>query len=568
MSAWGMSAAGREAGGFARESGAWNFQQFKDWLNQMNRFGDVADHYQRLFADYNVGKLNDGWKSPEQIRQQGQQISPWVQQVIDQSNSRLQSMLERERGLPSGDDTADTMSRRLDEVAGGIGRNFDDVQRDVNDTASRAFGREEQLNRDVVDNIRRSSASMRGAVNDTFSGLRADNRATAGRAMDMGRGTFADSMRALEMLRPGGTAQTARVARSFAPNIADTLTRLRRSGVDPNSSQAAAALRQVETARSRAMDDAAAEATAGYVDRGNNLRTQQLGFLTETDRARLGMEADLAAGQVDRTNRIAGSEADQFNQESRRFTGAQQSIDRDRSERSVGNLNRTSDQSNALQLQRANLDVQRRSMTQEDADRISRILLQMNDQDVANGQLLDNQFSQGNNWNLLDQATRDQAAAGINNVAQTNRANQMQSAGIAQGFNSQAAQNYNTAYQREAANSGWATRLIAGLGGAALNYFVPGAGTAVTAAFGGGGGGRGGGGGGWNSGGQTYGGGAGGGGVPGSFSFSDAQGGIGALANLFRQNSYQPALQNGRWAQNWDPAKTRTLPNGDLQIGR
>jgi hypothetical protein len=566
MSFWGMSNAGREAGGFARESGAWNFQQFKDWLDQMNRFGNQANFYQDLFATHNTGKMNEGWRNPTQIRQQGQQISPWVQQAIDAANARLQTMLEQENGMPTGNDTANTMSGRLDEVAGGITRNFDDVQGDINGTAGRSFERQENLNRDVVNNIRDTSASMRGAVNDTFSGLRRDNAATAARAMDLGRGTFSENLRSLELLRPGGTAQTARVARSFAPNIADTMTRLRRSGIDPNSPQAASALRQVETSRARAMDDASAQATTGYVDRGNALRTQELGFLTDVDRDRLRTEADLGIGQVDRSNQISGNEGEQFRQEQRRFTGAQQGIDEGRRDLSIGNLNRTSDQSNALQLQRMNLDLQRRGMTQEDADRISRILMQMTDQDFQNGQALDNQFAQGNNWYLLDQSTRDQGANALNQLAQSNRNSQFQAANTAQGFNSQAGQNYNTAFQRESQNAGWGTRLLGGIAQAGLSM-IPGM-APVAGLIGGAtqrpnSAGSGAGGAGGPAG--RFGGGA---GPNGSFSFSDAQGGIGALADMFRNSSYQPALANGRWAPTWNPNRSRTLPNGDFQVGR
>jgi hypothetical protein len=372
------------------------------------------------------------------------------------------------------------MSERLDEQADSITGNFDNIQDTIDSTTGRMFSREENANRDIVGNIRDTATGMTGAVNDTFGGLRADNAASAGRLRGDGDAAFSSMMSELESLKPGSEAAQARAARSFAPQTADTLARLRRSGVDPNSLQAQAVLRQVESARSRAVDDAAAEGNLRYADRRNSVRGNQLDYNAQVETGRLGNEMNLGVGQVDRTNDIADGAGSAYRAETRTNAGNMNAIDGNRASATIQNLDSAATRSMDLSQRRNALTGMQRDMNREDAAGVQNILGQQNDNDLVANDLYNNEFDRGLQFTGTDRGVRNNAAGQIQQAGRDATSNSLQSANVAQGFGQQASQNYNTAFEREAANAGWGTRLLGGLAAGALNLVAPGVGTAFS----------------------------------------------------------------------------------------
>ena len=566
MSFWGMSDAGKEAGGFNREKGAWDFQQYKDWLAQSNRSGDLANLYTGNAADYWGQQQQNGWASPAATRLRGQEISPWADGAIATRRGRLNEIEAMQRGLRSADDIAGEMSGRLDEQGRSITGNFNDIQGTIDSTTGRLFGREEGASRDIINNIRDTGASMTGAVNDTFGGLRRDNAATSGRLRADSDAAFTNIYSDLESLKPGSEAATARTARSFAPQTSDTLMRLRRSGVDPNSVQAQSIMRGVESARSRAMDDTMADGNLKYTDRLTSTRKDQLGFNTDNENSRLRNEMSLGTGQVDRTNSIADGVGKDFRGAVRTSADNMNTIDGNRAAATINNLDTTTLRSMGLSDRRNALTGMQRDMNRKDNADLSNVLDRQNQEDLVAGGLYDEQFNQGNNWNILDRSVRDGATGQLSQIGRDYRQSQFQGANTANAFGNSASQNYGTAYDREAASAGWGGRMLGGIAAAGLNMVAPGAGSLVTGAMGGmpGGGGA-------TQSGQPNGG---WGGQPQQSQQSGgSSGGPSAwsnFTNLFRRSpaTVSNGSQTAGMGGYYNPSSTTTLPNGSLQVGR
>lgn len=568
-----MSDAGKEAGGYPREFGAYTSQQMKEWLGRQNRYSDLSDFYNTGAADYWTERRNDGFADPRQITATGQEISPWVQPYIQNQKDRRGQMKANESGRRTAGDVANEMSGRLDEMGQRIGDNYTDQEGEINQTSGRMMDRENGASTDVVNNIKGSSASMRGAVNDTFGLLRGDNASTYGGIKDAGKTSFAKQAANLALIKPGGQAQAARVGRSFAGQTSDVLQRLKRMGIDPNSPEAAAALRSVETDRSRAMDDATASATDSFINRSNDIENTQLGFMTGADRARLENEAGLATGQVDRSNRISGAEADAFNAEKRTNAWNLNNIDRDRSGRTSENLDTSFQRGQSLLQDRNNLSTWGRTAGMEDVDRANAQIEGEGQDEASAGALLNNQFDRGMAWQGANQQTKDNAVTNLGQIANRYSDNMFRSADTAGRFGQQAYGAYKDVYDREAAKSGWGVKLLGGLAAGAMDLYAPGSGQFLRGAMGStnnfgstipqqGGGGQGGGGG-------QFGGGWGGSSNPYTFSAMPQ----GAYFMPSSDSWFTNLTQRGRGGNGlptgpaYDQSKTQTLPNGSLQVG-
>jgi len=560
-----MSNAGKEAEGFPRELGAYGSQQMREWLGRMNNYSDLSDFYNTGAADYWTERRNDGFASPQSITATGQEISPWVQPYIQSQQIRRGQMKANEGGRRTAGDVAGEMSGRLDEMGQRIGDNYTDQEGEINATSGRMMDRENGASTDVVNNIKGASESMRGAVNDTFGGLRRDNSSTYGGIKDAGKTSFAKQAANLALIKPGGQAQAARVGRSFAGQTSDVLQRLKRMGIDPNSPEAAAALRGVETDRSRAMDDATAGATDSFISQSNDIENSQLGFMTAAERARLENEAGLATGQVDRSNRISGAEADAFNAEKRTNAGTLNSIDRDRSGRTSDNLDTSFQRGQSLLQDRNNLSTWERTAGMEDVDRSNAQIEGEGTDEASAGALLNNQFDRGMSWQGANQQTKDNAVGNLGQIANRYSNNMFQAAGTAQGFGNQAKDAYKDAYNLEAPNAGWGVKMLGGLAAGAMDFYAPGSGQLLRGAMGstgnfgtsapqmGGGGGQ-------------YGGGWGGSTNP--YTFSAMPQGAYSMPSTENWLMGRQNVNNGLpTGPAYDPAKTKTLPNGSLQVG-
>jgi hypothetical protein len=333
---WGPSDAQQDAEGYFPAQGHWNTEQYQNWLARSNQNQQNAEAWTPWAVNYfqNVG--THGFGTPDDVRNWGNWIMPGTQQVTDSRRNRLNQI------GADFDATFSGAQGRSDDIARGIGQNYDIIQGDINGTFGRMGGRADTAHNNILGNIGQTYGGARQGVLDTYSGLRGtagntysdmldstaglydglQGRSTGrfgelgGRAGDVYGGMRSDSEstfgglrsgneqafntaeRTLQQLNPAGDASAARTARSFAPQIASTMGRLRAAGIDPNSPEAASLLGRVETARSRATDDAYADHARDFVDRSTALTlgregiNRSLGLAGLENRQGLGMREE------------------------------------------------------------------------------------------------------------------------------------------------------------------------------------------------------------------------------------------------------------------------------------
>lgn len=391
MPAFNTSAAYREAAGFPREYGAWNWQQFQDWLDNAARSGNISNALRDQVISYASSRFDSGYSSPGDIRSRGEDIMP-VNDILAVRRGNLDRIGEMNAGRTTAGQTMDSVYGQLGGMADDISRTGELTQREIDDLYGRNSGRREQTDREYVDNLSDTYGSARAGVNDTFgslrgrnegltgdiqnsisanfgglrrnnanvtrgllddslsafddvagrtgstySGLRGDLDRTVGgleggardvygnlisrqgseydRLSGTREGTFGDLSRSgdetydsaiasAEGLLPTGDALAARMARQFAPVVANVKQRLRTAGVGPNDLQSVSALSDVEARRAEAMDDAQATGMGEAVDRLNRLREGR-----HADRVRLGLgnldrNIDLTESQLNRNERL------------------------------------------------------------------------------------------------------------------------------------------------------------------------------------------------------------------------------------------------------------------------
>jgi len=375
MGFWGMSSAGKQAQGNMTNLGNWNFQQYKDALDRMNNAGINADAVAGSQKDYWTGRMGNGFGTPGGIRSIGEDISPGTDAAI----YNRQQILNDKAG-------------RIDPFA-------EQIQGEINSGAGTLMDRNNQVSGDII-----------GNTNSVYDSARDQNNIVGKANMD-----------SIESLNPASEATQARVGRSFAPALAATAGRLRRSGVDPNSVQASSVIGNVEAQRARAMDDAAASGTAGYVAAKNSERDKSLSNDTALATQSLGL----------------------VNNERVRSLGTANSIDSNRTAQTIAN----------------------------DQDRFN--ALNQNSNDQAGEQLTalglkNDQFDRGAQFQTQDQASRDAAAGQVGQIGRDWRQAQFGYGDQARGFGGDANQQYGQVYQNEAANAGWGAKMLGGIAGAAL----------------------------------------------------------------------------------------------------
>ncbi len=180
MPAFGPTDAYREAAGFPREYGAWNWQQFQDWLNRANNAGYQGDWLRDHLTNFNLGRMDSGYASPGDIRSRGAEIMP-VEDTINSRRGRLNDIASSFGDRP---DIIPGMYDRYNDQAGDIVRTGDTSQ-DIIDRLYRGqTGREDSAHGDIVSNIADTDRTVREGINSNFGGLR---RGSANLTSDIAR---------------------------------------------------------------------------------------------------------------------------------------------------------------------------------------------------------------------------------------------------------------------------------------------------------------------------------------------------------------------------------------------
>ena len=409
MPFWGMSKAGREAEGWPREYGAWTSEQFKNWLGQMQAGIDRYNWLTPWAITWAFERANRGIGTPEDIRTTGQQVMPGVDEAI-------RSRQERWERLTPGQQTMEQVRGTIDELGGEIASREKRQQDIIREAMQSQMGREAEASKDITEDILRRYEDLQKRAGETYGGLKED----------------------IERLNPASEAAQARIARSFGGQMADTMARLRRGGIDPNSPMAAAAIRAVETARSRAMDDAAVEGTEKYLASKMGLGLGELEHQTGLSREQGALGREEAVRHTTARNVLEDIASGRFLDVGDKTYG-----------RVADWLGRKGD---AALLQRAMEQQDWQTQSQMDLDAIN---------------LRNQQFGAGMDYTLADLAERNIGRAQVGDIGQQSWQQAVQAANVAGGFGDTAARAYQTAYGYEAPNAGWGKKLLGGAVGMA-----------------------------------------------------------------------------------------------------
>lgn len=570
MSFWGMSQTGKDAQGKMNELPNWYFDQMKNWWGQSNDYLPKAQGLQDEALTEYRRRMGQGFGSVQDLRGIGQEIMPGVDEAIGNRQDRTNVLRGRAGQIPNAGQVRGELDASTDEYGAGITGTYDAAEQDIGGTYGGLKRRADSTGRDIVGSIDdsygaadRNSTNIynesRGNVGSTYGNI---GRSIDSAYSDVDAGTgaaFGEAQSNLDKLNPNGEFRAARVGRSFAPALSSTAQRLRRAGIDPASLEGNAALQEVEGRRARAMDDSYADENQRFVTQKNNLtldkldrdtasKIQRMQSATGAERERLAAELGLSGKQSDNQINLSLGKGKTFRDEMGRQLSTEIGLDQNRLGASLDNLNTTQDRSRDYYNQRRSNVGAERDMGLQDFQVQAGLEDRANADDMIGFDLKNQQYQQGVNQRGRDLDVTGQAADNINQAGNQAWGRATQAGQMGGQFGNQAQQGYGQTFQRESANAGWGKKLLGAAAGMAANYFLPGSGGIVSGAFGNGG---------MPAGYGSYGGGYGG------------YGGYGGNAPVsFRTPPFLQSKQNNRNFNYYDPAKTKTLPSGDLQIGR
>lgn len=171
MPAFGPSQAYRDATGRLREGADYNWDQMRNWLWQSEDNRLNSDRLRNFLEQFNLGRYDTGYASPEDIRNRGSQILP-VDDVLGSRRSRLNDIAARFGNRP---DIMGGLYDRYNDQAGDLVRTGETQQGIIDDLYATQLGREEGASRDIVGNIADTDRAIRGGISDDFGALRRQN---------------------------------------------------------------------------------------------------------------------------------------------------------------------------------------------------------------------------------------------------------------------------------------------------------------------------------------------------------------------------------------------------------
>lgn len=180
MPAFGPTDAFREASGFPREYGAWNWQQYQDALGRMNQYGQTGDWLRDWILNRELARAQEGFDSPEAIRATGDRVTPGIEDAIGRRGARLSDISRMFDDRVSTGETMGSIFDNINGMAGDITRTGEGTQSEINDLFSRGAGREDEASGEVQRNIGDTYGRTERGVNEAFSGLRGANSRLAG----------------------------------------------------------------------------------------------------------------------------------------------------------------------------------------------------------------------------------------------------------------------------------------------------------------------------------------------------------------------------------------------------
>lgn len=455
MAAFGMSRYGRDARGRLEEGSRWQFDRAKNAIGRADDQYGRGDYFNNYLAD-RYGEMSRGrFGTAEDLTAEGNAIMPWLDPMMQDRLRRVGEMSDNYNAIGPISETIDQHSRRFDEMGGNIGRNYDALDTDITNLQTRSEDRENATHNDIVNNIQGG-----------YGSLRSNNQAVYGSLLNDTRDTY---NKAISDVMPGSIARSATAARAFAPQVASTMLRLRRAGIDPASSEAQALLRNVEGQRSRAMDDKLGESITDT----NNLR---LGRLDRTT----GLTQDAHNNEIG----FGLGEMGDMNREWERNLNNRQGIDRDMTGLKMDNRDVHFERGQNFLRDRGANDLLYRGMREQDVNNRNQFLERANEEDAFQHDLKMQRYNTGVDARGRDIDYQNQGLTGLGNVRDTsyNQANFQDN--YARGSFGDAAQTDEMLWRDAQASGNWAGKLLTGIGATAADYFLPGSGQIIRGAAG------------------------------------------------------------------------------------
>lgn len=485
---WGLSNTGKNAKGQVGNIAAWQQGQSSDWAKKAADQWGKANEGQNWATAYWNNRAENPTLTTKDAKATGQDIlnvddpiarmwsrnantrSTWegtvpkAAEVGDTLAANTQTKTERLGDYGVGqqyviDAGADTMGGTIRNASGQIDQNLNATYGQAGSGMTDAYGR-------LIGNVNANRDKMLTASDAAFA--------------DMNKNTDAYA-KSVEMLKPGGEFAAAQMGRSFAPAMAAAEGRLRRGGVDPNGVQATAVMAGLSGQQAAAMDDQMAQGTARYVDASGNLVGMRnnlaggklnttIGLNADALNAATGLGASLADSSRDMTLAKGAEARDQL----RSDAAALNAIEAQKQQQTLGLNSDTFSAGQGLLDERSANALKTRDMATSDFNTVAGLNTNDNQLELTDLGLRKDQYALGADQILKNQQIQDQAAGQLTGIAQSNFGNAMGANSAASGYARDAVGNYNDIYAREAANAGWGTKLLGGLGMAGLNALTGG----------------------------------------------------------------------------------------------
>jgi hypothetical protein len=478
----------KRAEGQMQEMPYWMQEQLKKVWDQSGRSMPFSEFLNQFAVDQNINRYAEGFGDPWQIRQTGQEVMPF-EDMMEQRAGRLEGIGDAFQQLPGAGATMEGINQNIDELGGAITRTSGQTQGTINDAYNRMRASQQATHGDIVGNIGDTYGGARSGAQGLYGSLLDETDRTYGDLTGSGERTFGEMRGEVEKTSPIGDFAAGRTARSFGPMMRATMQRLRASGVDPNSVEGISALRGVEAERSRAMDDQMARAGERYADRMNQVLSGEQGMRERLGLGRLGFGSGLAreGGAIDR-NLLLGS-GQEFRNALRENAAIGRGFEQGQMGGTLANLQNTFGRTRDYLGQRNQAEQYGRQIGLEDWQIGAGLDREMNAEDLMGLNLANMQFDRGAAHRARNLGAQETALGNLQGISQQGTQNAQNWMQIGNQMYNPMMQGFQNTYNQEAPNAGYGKKIIGGIGGAALNYFVPGAGTAMNQVFNPGGGG-------------------------------------------------------------------------------
>lgn len=486
MSFWGLNQSGKDSKAFPREIATWNFQQYKDNLNRANASWDQGQQRGGQMYGYWQNRMGQGVGTPQDVRSAGEQAMPGIGQAVQNRWNRWNDMQSKYKDWLSSYGSPEAMGgvyNALNEQAANIGRHYDAQQNEIGDTANRMMARNDAASRGITGLIGDTFTAADTNWNNTYSDLISKVYGVYGKLQADADKAYGSMLSDAERLRPGSEGFMARTARSYAPMMANTMARLRRSGIDPNSVQAGGVLSQAEVERARAIDDAAAAGDREYVASRRGILGDQLGTNLGIGQSMSDRTTNLGAAQAAGVKALTLGRGEALSAEQLRAMGASNAIDAARSSASLANSQQAYGDSQGWLDRQANAGLMGRNLALQDLGLGFDLQQGMNQEELIGPGLALDQWNAGLNYQNIQTGAQDRAAGYGTQMAQNDIGNYINAATLARMYGNDALQQHLANLQIQGQNAGWGRRMLAGVAGGLANAFLPGSGQFVSGAI-------------------------------------------------------------------------------------